>query len=279
MKDEGLAVCLASSYFGHYAHAGFLSEFDRAGVIPGRLSGASAGALAGGLWAGGLRGEALKDELLKPRFRRSFIDPSATFRLPGVATWSYASGILGGGMLKRQLRRLVGDRRIEDLHEPPLEIAVANLSRGRGEIRSHGPLVEFMLASLSMPLVFRVREIDGERFLDGGVSNEAPFHHWLELPEVERIVVHRISHGDTGPTGGIMNAPWVLANCHGVMNADLEVYRARAVAASGKAVEVLETEHHHPGILHGRRKAEAMFEAGSATARRWLEGRASATGE
>ncbi len=278
MNDPGLAVCLASSYFGHYAHAGFMSELGCAGLMPGRISGASAGALAGGLWAAGLRGAALKEELLKLRFRLSFMDPLATFRLPGVATWSYASGILGGGMLKRELLRLIGERRIEDLGAPRLEIAVANLSRRRGEIRTHGPLIEFMLASLSMPLVFRVREIDGERFLDGGVSNETPYHHWLAEPEVERILVHRIRHAEGKPRREVMNAPWVLANCHGVMNADLAVYRDEAARASGKVIEVLETAHDHPGVFHGRKRAEAMFEAGAATARRWLDRRASAAG-
>ena len=50
-SDPGLALCLSSSFFGYYAHLGLLSAMEAKGIRPGRISGASAGALAGGLFA------------------------------------------------------------------------------------------------------------------------------------------------------------------------------------------------------------------------------------
>ena len=61
--DPGLAICLSSSFFGYYAHLGVLSAMEEIGLRPGRIAGASAGAMAGGLWAAGLRGEALEPRI------------------------------------------------------------------------------------------------------------------------------------------------------------------------------------------------------------------------
>lgn len=273
MSESGLAVSLASSFFGHYAHCGFLYELERAGVAPSRIAGASAGALAGGLWAGGLRGEELKQEILSFGFRRSFFDFGAILRIGGVLTWSYSPGILGANRMNRKLRRLFGDKRIEDLKDPRLQLAVANLSKGVGELRDEGRLVDFIIASFSMPLVFCPRTINGERFLDGGISNETPYAHWLDDPGVDRIIVHRIGLENETVGCGFMNPGKVISAIHAIPNAELEEWRRRKAEASGKEVVFLETVQPSPGMVQSRAKGLALFEAGAATAKRWLANR------
>jgi predicted acylesterase/phospholipase RssA len=272
--EKGLAVSLASSFFGHYAHCGFLCELEKAGVIPGQIAGASAGALAGGLWAGGLRGDAMKEEILSFWFRRSFFDFGAILRIAGVLTWSYSPGILGGNRLDRRLSKLLGERRIEELEEPALQLAVANLTKGIGELRTEGNLVDFVIASLSMPLVFCPRTIGGERFLDGGVSNETPYVHWLKDPQVDQILVHKIRQEDGSVGEGFMSPGRVISAIHAIPNAELEEFRRRDAEASGKEVVFVETVQPNPGMVQSRAKGLALFEAGAATARKWLEGRA-----
>ena len=90
------AVVLGSSFLGVYAHAGFLNGLARAGFAPGRIAGASAGAIAGALYASGLRGEALRDAALDVKLRRSFVDAGWVLRLPGVLTSLWASGLFSG---------------------------------------------------------------------------------------------------------------------------------------------------------------------------------------
>ncbi|MEM9237876.1 MAG: patatin-like phospholipase family protein [Verrucomicrobiota bacterium] len=272
MSEKGMALSLASSFFGHYAHCGFLCELEQAGVIPERIAGASAGSLAGGLWAAGLRGEELKQEILSFGFRRSFFDFSAVWRIWGVMSWSYSPGILTGARMRRRLRHLIGEVRIEELNEPMLELAVANVGKGIGEIRSEGLLREFILASIAMPLVFCPRTIDGERFLDGGVSNETPFDHWLDDPRVERIIVHQVNQADESFGEGFMNPGKVMASCHSIANAELDAYRRRRAEASGKQIIFLETIQPHPGLVQSRSKGELLFNTGAETARRWLAG-------
>ena len=271
--EQGLGVSLASSFFGHYAHCGFLCELEKAGVIPGKVAGASAGALAGGMWAAGLRGDRLLEEILSFGFRRSFFDFSAIWRLPGVLSWSYSPGILAGTRMERRLTRLFGDMRIEEIDDPKLELAVANVCRSVGELRTEGSLVDFMIASFSMPLVFCPRTIEGERFLDGGISNETPYAHWLDDPEIDQIVVHKIRMDDLSVGKGFMNPGKVISAIHAIPNAELEQYRRRHAEASGKDVIVLETVQSNPGLVQSRSKGLAVFEAGAATARKWLANR------
>jgi predicted acylesterase/phospholipase RssA len=265
--DPGLAVCLSSSFFGYYAHLGVLSAMEELGLRPGRIAGASAGAMAGGLWAAGLRGEALEKIIYDFHFRRAFFDLGAFYRWPGILTGLAGSGLLSGVRMRRYLARCVGSRRIEDLCDPKLEIAVANLTTKRNEIRTHGPLNDFLIASCAMPVLFRPQRIEGEEFLDGGVANETPFEHWLDDPSIHTIVVHRLRHSSE-----IRGLPWetpgaILGSCHAVSSNELFEHRLHRSRDSGKNLIFLETRHDHPGLLHGAR-SRGFFAAGQETVRR-----------
>jgi predicted acylesterase/phospholipase RssA len=261
MTDPGLAVCLSSSFFGHYAHAGFLTGLDQHGVKPGRISGCSAGAIAGGLWSAGIRGQALEDILFSLWFKRCFFDLGSLWRFFGVVTWSYSRGVLSGSRMERFLGDLIGDLRMEEC-DPRIEIAVANLTRGRGEVRDHGVLRDFMIASFSMPLIYKPRRIEGEEFLDGGVSNGTPFDHWLGDPKIHTIVVHRIQHSDDeGPGNGPCG---VITGCHSITWHEFFERRRREAEASGKKVIFVQTTHERPRIFHGK-SARSHFQAGIET--------------
>jgi NTE family protein len=264
--DPGLAVCLSSSFFGYYAHLGVLSAMEEAGVRPGRIAGASAGAMAGGLWAAGLRGEELGKVIYDFHFRRAFFDLGAFYRWPGILTGLAGAGLLSGVRMRRYLGRVLGNRRIEDLQSPRLEIAVANLTTARSEVRNRGPLNDFLIASCAMPVLFQPQRIDGEEFLDGGVANETPFDQWLEDPLIHTIVVHRIRHAS-----GMKGLPWrtpggVMGECHRVVSEELFRRRIAAAEGAGKRLILLETGHDHPGLLHGD-KARGFFAAGAETFR------------
>jgi NTE family protein len=224
--------------------------------------------LAGGLWAAGLRGEELARIIFDFHFLRAFFDLGAFLRLPGIVTGIAGAGLLSGVRMRRYLSRCIGDRRIEDLKSPRLEIAVSNLTRQCPEVRDSGPLNEFMIASCAMPVLFKPQRIGGEDFLDGGVANESPFDHWLDDPTVHTIVVHRIRH--TSEMGGL---PWrtpggILGACHGVAANELHRRRCEQAEASGKRLVFLETGHECPGLLH-RGKARGYFAAGEKTGREW----------
>ncbi|MCW1885720.1 patatin-like phospholipase family protein [Luteolibacter flavescens] len=264
--DPGLAVCLSSSFFGYYAHLGLLGAMEEAGLRPGRIAGASAGALAGGLWAAGLRGAALERVIYDFHFRRAFFDLGAFYRWPGIFSGLAGAGLLSGVRIRRYLRRVIGELRIEDLDSPRLEIAVANITKGCSEVRTRGPLIDFLIASCAVPILFQPQRIGGEEFLDGGVANETPFDHWLDDPAIHTIVVHRIQHSSC-----MKGLPWrtpggMMGECHRVVSGELLRRRTEDAMAAGKQLIFLETAHDHPGLLHGG-KSRTFFAAGAATFR------------
>jgi len=251
----GLAICLTSSFLGHYAHAGLLNRLDAEGVLPERIAGSSAGAIAGGLFCCGIRGQALEDLLLDFWFKRAFGDAGILLRWPFVMAGIHGSGLLSGGRMRKLLRKKLGDRRIEEVREPMLELGVSNLTRQQPEMIREGPLVDFMVASFSIPCLFQAQTIEGSHYVDGGVVFEAPFGHLLDDPSVDTVVVHSIVH-PAEENGGPRTLAAVLVLAHCVvanhMMADLKIKAKQC----GKRVIFLETKHACPGIFEfkGARK-------------------------
>jgi NTE family protein len=91
----------------------------------------------------------------------------------------------------RELRRLI--RRyiqFEDLADAPipLHLVAFDLIEGRELLLSEGPAVEAIAASASIPGIFPPVAIGERRLIDGGVVNNTPISHAVELG-AERIYI------------------------------------------------------------------------------------------
>jgi NTE family protein len=91
----------------------------------------------------------------------------------------------------RSLRRLVS-RYIEfdDLADPrvPLHVVAFDVIEGGEVLLSEGPALDAIAASASIPGVFPPVVMGGRRLIDGGVANNTPISHAVELG-AERIYV------------------------------------------------------------------------------------------
>lgn len=266
----GLALCLASSFFGHYAHSGLLVALEEAGLVPERIAGSSGGAIAGGLFAAGLRGDDLLRLVTSFDFKRAFCDVGFLFRWPGVLTSTYGTGLLSGGRMRGFLRKRIGTLRIEDLRGPAVEFGVANLTDGRSEVVGEGDLVDFLVASYAMPVVFCAQRVAGKDYADGGVANETPFEQWLDDDRVRVIVLHTIRHTECEAKAP-RTVGDVLSLSHRVVANELFERRRRLAVAAGKRWLHWETVHRHPGLIQGRRASEYVA-AGRATVAAGLDG-------
>lgn len=106
---------------------------------------------------------------------------------------------LAGGMCGRRnhvvpdgaLRRLVGHylefERLEDA-PIPLHVVAFDVTNGCELPLSHGPAGDAVAASAAIPGVFPPVSMDGRRLIDGGVVNNTPISHAVELG-AERIYV------------------------------------------------------------------------------------------
>lgn len=262
-STPGLAVALGSSFLGYYAHAGFLNGLAGAGVIPEKISGASAGAISGSLFAAGLRGPALENAALDPALRWSFFDWGAVHRFPGVATGLGASGLLSGQGAVRHLRSLLGHTDLSSLQGPSMEIAVTDAANHRPEILRSGPLAELIVASCAVPGLIRIQSVGTASYIDGGVACEIPFEQWLDDDMVETILIHRIVRGTPGvkTRHTLFHA---IGSVHRTVCGEFHRHRTNLAGLKGKRLIEIETATPAPALLSSRHSREC-YELGLAS--------------
>lgn len=257
-------MVLGSSFLGVYAHAGFLNGLEAAGWQPARIAGASAGALAGSLYAAGLRGESLRSAALDLKLRRSFVDAGVAFRLPGVLSSLWSSGLFSGRKTVNYLRSLFGDVDLSGLGFP-LDLAVTDVESSSLEIRRSGPLAELVMASCAVPILFSIQNVGDCRYLDGGIGGDLPFEHLIDDPAIDTLILHRIRH-EAGSTPALFKR--TVGNSIGVTlrSINREVHRLRVERARARGIRVVEMETltPFPGLFTHKRAA-GCYERGLET--------------
>ncbi len=177
------------------AHIGVLKILEEHRIPVDYIAGTSMGAIVGGLYASGMSAQELEalishidwadafaDKI--PRQDRSFRrkrddDLYLVKNKPGFSggKLKFPPGILDGQkidlLLKKHTLPVLAVRDFDDLSIPFRAVAT-DLATGDAVVLDHGDLALAMRASLSIPLVFAPREIDGLLLADGGVSSNLP---------------------------------------------------------------------------------------------------------
>ncbi len=162
-----LGIALSGGGARGIAHIGVLKALREEGIIPDVLAGASAGAIIGALHAAGKTPE----EML------NFVKDSSIWRIFRVGI-PY-DGLTKLTYLRQRLKETLQEDSFEALQHK-LFVTVANLNTGQLRTVSEGPLFDFVVASSSVPLVFKPIEIDGELYVDGGLINNLPVEPLLD---------------------------------------------------------------------------------------------------
>jgi len=90
--------------------------------------------------------------------------------------------------LRRLIRRHAVAERLEETYVP-LHVIATDVLRGEDVRLSEGPLVDAVMASAAIPGVLPAVDWDGRALIDGGVANNAPISHALELGADEIYVL------------------------------------------------------------------------------------------
>lgn len=175
LEAEPFALAMSSGFFGFFAHAGFLTALERAGLRPARLAGSSAGALIAGLWAAGCSCEVI-ERTLRSLDRQAFWDPALGF------------GLLRGERFAALLEELLPVQSFEECRVP-LAVSAFHVAGRRTVVFDSGPLSPAIRASCAFPLLLQPVPVDGRRYLDGGIADRAGL---LGLEGSERIFTHHL---------------------------------------------------------------------------------------
>jgi NTE family protein len=262
-----LALTLASSELGFNVHAGFLDALTtEVGISPGHIGAVSSGSYVGGLYAAGVPARDIHTILSSNEMLKSVIELKSPLRGIGMLfNKDGFTGLISGRKFALYLKKYLGNLNIEDCKNADLSLAVTNLTKGCPEIIKKGPLVDFIVASCSVPGLFKCQNIDGHEYCDGAVSDSSPFYHFLEDSSIRRIIVHIIRHDERHTLNA---SPSSIARVFGqshqiitdrIMDLSLECAKSR-----GKKVTVLTSIV--PRFRWGKRGShEILFEAGRQT--------------
>lgn len=160
-KKFRTGVVLSGGAVRGIAHLGILQALIEQNIRIDIISGASAGALAGAFFSEGFSPVEILEIFSKKKLYdlvRISIPRSGLFKVEG---------------LKKILKKYLKTPNLEDL-PIPLVVSTTNFREGKAEYFESGPLIDILMASSSIPILFEMAKINGIPYTDGGISDNLP---------------------------------------------------------------------------------------------------------
>jgi len=146
-----------------FAHLGVLQALNESEIYPDVISGTSAGALAGVLYCDGYTPKEIL-KIMKASSRLEYMKP--TLPRDGLLQISGIIKILSGHLQAKTFEEL----------KIPLFVSATDINNGKAVYFSKGELLDPVIASASIPVLFKPVIINNNYFVDGGVLDNFPIH-------------------------------------------------------------------------------------------------------
>ena len=156
-----VALALGSGGARGFAHVGVIKALEDAGIEPDIVTGSSSGAIVAALYAGGRRAREL-EEIALALGKTELVD----------FAW-FGKGWVRGEALQGFVNRMVDERPIERLAKP-FAVVATQASSGRMTVFNRGDTGLAVRASASVPNLFVSPVINGEEYVDGGLTSPVP---------------------------------------------------------------------------------------------------------
>ncbi|MBI4493280.1 MAG: patatin-like phospholipase family protein [Chloroflexi bacterium] len=199
------------------AHIGVLKVLAQAELPIDLVVGSSMGGLVGAALAAGLSPAAMERAYHRAPLAQLLLRPSLR-----------GAGLLDPTEIEALLGQLFGPRRIEDL-ELPFALVAVSLRSGQAQVIRSGPLVEAVMATIAIPLIFPPWRLGDDHFIDGGsvealptavaeamgartvVAVDADLHAWHPLRDTPLgALAHRAACALVQAPRGAPTRRWVL---------------------------------------------------------------------
>ncbi len=179
LAGRSVGVVMAGGGARAFAHIGILHELADAGIVVDRVAGSSQGSIIAALYAWGLDSDEIEDACYQEFVRgRPFND----YTLP-------IASVAKGRRTEKAMRRHLGDAHIEELPRQFRCVSTDLQSRSSYDHR-RGSIVDAVMASISLPVLFPPRR-DGQRLLaDGGILDNLPVRLLTERDEGPIVAVN-----------------------------------------------------------------------------------------
>lgn len=163
-----------------FAHLGVVKALQEHNIYPGEISGTSAGAMAGVFIADGFAPDEIKEMFISQLKFSMF--PLNIFK-PGLISLKNIRDFL-----QKNLRH----SKFEEL-TIPFYVTATNFIDGRQTIFHKGDILDAVIASSSIPVLFPPVLIEDIPYVDGGLSNNLPVEPFMDRKnEIVSIYVNPI---------------------------------------------------------------------------------------
>lgn len=163
-KKYKLGLVLSGGGARGFAHLGTAKAFYEEGYKFDIITGTSMGAIVGAVLADGYQPEEILPMLTVKRMK-SFIKPDLT-----------TNSMMNMKGARSFLKKILRAKNIEDLKIPFIATAT-NIMNGVIHYFDKGDIIDAVIASSSIPVVFAPQVIDGVQYVDGGVMSNLPVRH------------------------------------------------------------------------------------------------------
>lgn len=160
-KTYRIGLALSGGGAKGFAHAGVLKALEAYGIVPDIIAGTSAGAIVGALYADGFSPE----EVLR------FFDSASFSRFAKLT--HRKGGLFRIDEFKKALKEALRAQTFEELRLP-LYINATDMHHARNVYFSQGPLLDVIIASCSLPILFEPIVLDDVAYCDGGIIRNFP---------------------------------------------------------------------------------------------------------
>ncbi|MBP1676881.1 MAG: Patatin [Bacteroidetes bacterium] len=160
-RQYKIGIALSGGGIKGLCHAGVLKALEEQGIKPDIISGVSAGAVVGALYADGYSPDEIATLFEDISFRKM-----TKLRIP-------EGGLFRIDAFEDFLFRTLRAKSFEEL-KIPLRVVATNLDKGQSVVFSQGHLIDPVVASCSVPVLFAPKKINGTHYVDGGVLKNFP---------------------------------------------------------------------------------------------------------
>ena len=221
------------------SHIGAIKALHEQGIKPGIISGTSAGAFVGALLAHGYSPDEILDIILKTKF-------SLSLRF-GFS----AAGFLRMDRVEEILKKYIPENSFEAL-KIPLVVTTSDINAGEEVRFRSGELAKPVIASCSLPGLFKPIHYQGRDLVDGAIFNNLP------VAAIEKEADYII---------GVYCNPIILqsssSNMYHVMYYSIRLaMRIKAKASLDRCNLLIEAPDLHTYNTYDFRKAQKLFDIG-----------------
>ena len=172
-KPYKIGIAMSGGGIKGLCHAGVLKALEEHDIKPDIMSGVSSGSVVGALYADGYSPDEIAALFEDISFRKL-----TKIQLPD-------GGFFKIDAFEKFLTKNLRAKTFEELNIP-LRVVATNLDKGQSVVFSSGKLVEAIVASCSIPVLFSPKIIDGVHYVDGGVLKNFPVSTINE--ECEKVI-------------------------------------------------------------------------------------------